>query len=211
MGLLDALLGRTKPVRPNLDVLFRFPAGAQLVQDTVGFRPTGAGAVCYRSAEGRGGRTADTDIHDLLRLDPGTDVAESRDEFGYSWVTCRRADADMFTLMTQLHGVNMTLDDAGLGPLLLCTVVGFVSTELGVASAPAPDGSDLDAPDSGPVGRKLGLVYLYKRGTVYPFAPLSGERRDSELELRVRAELSGDLPIESDLSRWFPLWNAPVP
>lgn len=57
----------------------------------------------------------------------------------------------------------------------------------------------------------VGLVYLYKRGTFYPFAPLPGEadRRDNALELRVRAVLAEDLRIEPDLGRWFPLWGAP--
>jgi hypothetical protein len=54
------------------------------------------------------------------------------------------------------------------------------------------------------------LVYLYKRGTFYPFAPRAGERRDNELELRVHGALGSDLPVEEDLSRWFPLWGLPI-
>ncbi len=61
--------------------------------------------------------------------------------------------------------------------------------------------------DSG--GRSLGLVYLYKRGTFYPFAPAGGERRDNGLELQIRGVLGDDLKIEPDLSRWFPVWGAP--
>ena len=33
------------------------------------------------------------------------------------------------------------------------------------------------------------LVYLYKRGTFYLFAPMPGERRNNELVLRVRGTL----------------------
>jgi hypothetical protein len=57
--------------------------------------------------------------------------------------------------------------------------------------------------------RRLGLVYLYKRGTFYPFAPQSGERRDNALELEVRGVLGDDLKLEQDLTRWFPVWGAP--
>ncbi|MDX6255798.1 MAG: hypothetical protein QOJ11_2132, partial [Frankiales bacterium] len=32
----------------------------------------------------------------------------------------------------------------------------------------------------------MALVYLYKRGTFYPFAPLPGEKRDNALELQLR-------------------------
>ncbi|HXZ73481.1 MAG TPA: hypothetical protein VEH31_21765, partial [Streptosporangiaceae bacterium] len=58
-------------------------------------------------------------------------------------------------------------------------------------------------------GKRLGIIYLYKRGTFYPFAPLGGERRDNALELQVRGAVGADLKIETDLSRWFPVWGAP--
>ena len=59
-------------------------------------------------------------------------------------------------------------------------------------------------------GSSCFLVYLYKRGTFYPFAPLDGERRDNELELRLRGVLAADLPTGEDTSHWFPLWGLPV-
>ena len=58
-------------------------------------------------------------------------------------------------------------------------------------------------------GRPLGLVYLYKRGTFYPFAPLAGERRDNALELQIKGVVGDDLRMEPDLGRWFPVWGAP--
>jgi hypothetical protein len=57
--------------------------------------------------------------------------------------------------------------------------------------------------------RRLALVYLYKRGTFYPFAPLSGQERDNALEIQIKNTLVDDLKIEQDLTRWFPVWGAP--
>ena len=57
-------------------------------------------------------------------------------------------------------------------------------------------------------GRSVGLVYLYKQGTFYPFAP-SGTSRDNLLELQVRDHLAGELPMEPDLQRWMAVWGAP--
>ncbi len=193
MGLFDALLGRSTPAPPDLGTLFRIPGAALTLDEATGFTPTGAGAVCYKTAEGSAAKQAHADIRDLLALDPGTSVGFTADDFGFTWVTCRRADGDLTTLTTQLHGVNTTLAEAGLGTSLLCTVTGFVS-------------NPVDGPE-----RELGLVYLFKRGTVYPFAPTAGQQRDTALELQVRAVLSGELPIEPDLERWFPIWGAPVP
>lgn len=118
-------------------------------------------------------------------------VEAVRDEYGYSWLVSRRRPRELPDLVGDLHMVNSTLEGGGFGPQLLCSVVGFRGGE---------DGE-----------RRLGLVYLYKRGTFYPFAPLPGEagRRDNALELRVRAILAEHLRIEPNLGRWFPLWGAP--
>jgi hypothetical protein len=58
-------------------------------------------------------------------------------------------------------------------------------------------------------GRRVALVYLYKQGTFYPFAPAAEGKRDNALELQVRGVLDGDLPIEQDLSRWMAVFDAP--
>jgi len=192
MGFLDALLGRTKPVQPNLDVLFSIPSAAYTLQAALDLAPTGAGAVCFKAAEGAAAAQSETDIRALLDLDASLEVSASRDEFGFTWMTCRQSTVDLAALVTGLHAINATLADAGFGPSLLCTVVGF--------RAPAADDP-----------RRVRLVYLFKRGTVYPFAPVSRQKRDTALEMQIRAALAGDLPIEPDLERWFPVWNAPVP
>jgi len=190
MGFLDVLLGRTRPVKPNLDVLFALPSAADTLQAALDLRPTGAGAVCFKHAEGAAAATAHSDLTALLALDPSTAVTVTRDQYGYTWVTCTCPDPDLPALVTDLHAVNTTLADAGFGPALLCTVIGFTNA-----------GHD----------RRLGLVYLFKRGTVYPFAPTRSNHRDTALELQICAELGTDIPVEPDLARWFPIWDAPVP
>ncbi len=34
--------------------------------------------------------------------------------------------------------------------------------------------------------------------------------RDGERELQVKAIIDGELPIEPELERWFPLWEIPL-
>lgn len=186
MGLFDALLGRSKPVQPDLDALFALPAAAITLQASAGLTPTGVGSVCVKAAEGGDFARAQEEATSLLRLDPADRVETSRDDFGYLWVTVRSAPEQLPDLVTALHAANRTFADAGFGPGLLCTVVGFCGA-----------------------GRAVGLVYLYKRGTFYPFAPTGPERRDPAFELQIRAYLEGDLAVEPDTARWFPVWGAP--
>ena len=36
------------------------------------------------------------------------------------------------------------------------------------------------------------------------------QRRDSERELRLKAQIGHELPVEAELERWFPLWGIPI-
>ena len=57
----------------------------------------------------------------------------------------------------------------------------------------------------------LYLIYNFKRGAFYPFVPAAGDqRRDNERELVLQAQLGSELPIETELSRWFALWGIPI-
>ncbi len=125
-----------------------------------------------------------------------------RDDFGYSWLVSHRTPDELSALVNDLHAVNSAMEVNGFGPQLLCSLAGFEERAAGGAGADA---------EGGAAGRRLGLVYLYKRGAFYPFAPLPGarQRRDNALELQVKAALADDLRIEQDLSRWFPVWGAP--
>lgn len=191
MGFLDVLLGRTKPVAPDLDQLFALPSAAVTLQAAASFTPTGTGSVCFASVEGAAFTEAREEVQALLDADTerqGPPVEAVRDEYGYSWLVSRRGPDDLPALVGDLHAVNSALESSGFGPQLLCSVVSF----------------------QGGGTRRLEIVYLYKRGTFYPMCRLADQqKRDNALELQMSALLKDDLRIEPDLSRWFPIWGVP--
>lgn len=207
MGLLDILLGRTKPVAPDLDQLFALPSAAVTLEAAAGFRATGRGAVCFATVEGGAFEQTHREVQALLDADAertGPPVELTQDAYGYSWLVSRRAPDQLSALVNDLHAVNSAMEVNGFGPQLLCSLAGFEEGE----AAEAGEAAEVGGAGG---GRRLALVYLYKRGTFFPFAPLAGDgqRRDSALELQVRSMLGNDLRIEQDLSRWFPVWGAP--
>jgi hypothetical protein len=174
-------------VQAKLDALFALPGAAITLQTAAGFNPTGVGSVCYREAEGAAFAQTQADVVALLDADEGPKVERSVDSYGFTWLVARQDPSDMGALVTDLHAVNTTLEAQGFGPGLLCSLVGFTDAS----------------------GRRLGLVYLYKQGTFYPFAPLEGQRRDNILEIQIRDLLVNELPVEKQLQRWMPVWGAP--
>jgi hypothetical protein len=193
MGLLDSILGRSRPKAANLDALFAVPSAAITLRAAVGLAPTGLGAVCYRPAGGAAFAQAEQEIVELLRgAADAPDVRLEHDEFGFTWLVVDDDPDDpdgVAGLVTDLHAVNTTLESHGFGPGLLCSLVPFVDA----------------------AGRRVGLVYLYKQGTFYPFAPQAGgaRARDNLLEISLRDLLAAELPVEPDLGRWLAVWGAP--
>jgi len=188
-GFLSALFGRTEPAKPKLDALFALPSAAVTLRASLGLEPTGRAAVSYKPASGQAFAATDAELAELLGFSgkqSGTAVHTEDDRYGYRWVVLD--DPDLEDIVGAAHVVNTTLESRGFGPQLLCSVFGFAT----------------------PKGEPCHLVYLYKRGTFYPFAPRPGERRDNEIELQVRGAVGSELPIEEDLTRWFPLWGLPL-
>ena len=193
MGFLDAILGRSQPVPPNLDALFALPSAAITLQAECGLESTGQAGVCFKPVAEASFDQVQGDMSQLLTMlkeQQQIELRELDDKLGYHWVVI--SEPDVGELVTNVHAVNSGLQDAGFGPQLLCSVFGFRA-----------------APDSAKQQHAY-LVYLFKRGAFYPFVPLAGETRDNVTELHLKGILEKDLKVEQDLQRWFPVWGVPV-
>ena len=193
MGFWDSIMGRSRPPQAKLDALFAVPGAAVTLQAALGLVPTGDGSVCYRAATGAGFAGTQQEMVALLQTSTEAPrVRTTQDDYGFTWLEVDHdpvdpANPDLTGLCTDLHAVNSTLELHGFGPGLLCSLIPFTGAD----------------------GRRVGLVYLYKQGTFYPFAPQGPNRRDNLLEISVRDALAGELPVEKELSRWLAVWGAP--
>lgn len=118
--------------------------------------------------------------------DSGTTVETRDDEYDYRWMVLR--DPDFDDLVVGVNAVSGALEAGGYGERILCAVFAFE--------------------DAG--GRPLYWIYNYKRGAFYPFVPAGDHARDNERELRLKAQVGPELPVEAELERWFPLWGIPI-
>lgn len=202
MGLRDILTGRSRVKAPAPDRLFAITTAYVTLQAAHGIETSGSAAIVFQSLATAEFQQALREMEDVVKAtggDTGTKVTSEDDSFGYRWMILR--DPDVEDLAVGINGVSSSIESAGHGERLLCAVFAFHDQPRGEGS-----GS----------GQGIYLIYNYKRGFWYPFVPTSrggasqpGER-STERELQLKAQLAGDLPIEPEIERWFPLWGIPI-
>jgi hypothetical protein len=190
MGFLDVVLGRRKLAGPAPDRLFAITTAYVKLETELSVVSSGAAAIVFQALPTADFESIVKDMEEVVRAtagDSGTTVDSSDDSYGFRWLVLRGASFD--DLVVGINAVSSALQAGGYGERLLCATFAFH-----------------DARNS-----RIYWIYSFKRGSFYPFVPLPGEgQRDNERELRLKAQLTGELPIEQELERWFPLWGAPI-
>jgi len=191
MGLLDVLTGKRKLAKPAPDRLFAISTAYVTMQTSLEITSRGGAAIVFQSLQTADFTQIVRDMEEVVRAtagDSGTAVETSVDDFGFSWLVLKGSDFD--SLVVGINAVSTAIGDGGYGERLLCAVFAFSDAR----------------------GKALYLIYNFKRGAFYPFVPAGGssQQRDNERELVLRAQLGSELPIETELSRWFALWGIPI-
>jgi hypothetical protein len=191
VGFLDSLLGRSRTPKPaKKDRLFAMSTAYVTLESEHGMKSGGKAGLVFQAEATSDFARIVAEAEELLRAtgeETGTTVDVSDDKFGYRWVVV--SDPDVEDLVVGLSSIKDGLDVGGYGARILAAVFKF--TREG--------------------GRDVFFIYNVKRGLWYPFVPGEGEQvRDNEAELRLKAQLAGELPMEPELERWFPLWGVPL-
>lgn len=190
MGFMDVLRGKRKLRQPTEDRLFAMSTAVVPMQES-GIEPTGKAAMVFQPVGNADFEAIVKEMEEVLQLtgdETGTTISSSDDTFGYRWMVL--SDPDFEDLVVGLNAVNSALRDGGYADRVLAAVFPFRDSS----------------------GRQIKFIYNIKRAAYYPFVPQAGsaQARDNERELRLKAQLERDLPMEQDLGRWFPLWGAPI-
>ena len=191
MGFLDVLRGKRaiKQAAPT-DRVFAMTTAQVSLEMTLGLKSKGTSAIVFQPLATADFEQIVRDMEEVVRSsgeETGTTIETSDDDFGYRWMILR--DPDFEDLVVGLNAVSTALEAGGYGDRILAAVFPFADE----------------------AGKSVYWIYNYKRGSFYPFVPAQGaQQRDSERELRLKAQIGAELPIEPELERWFPLWGIPV-
>ena len=191
MGFLDVLRGKRqiKQAAPT-DRVFAMTTAQITLEMQLGLTSTGKAGICFQPLATADFEQIVRDMEEVVRssgTDTGTTIEVTDDDFGYRWMVL--VDPDFEDLVVGLNAVSTALEAGGYGDRILAAVFPFRDE----------------------AGKPVYWIYNYKRGAFYPFVPAGGaQQRDSERELRLKAQIGNELPIEAELERWFPLWGIPV-
>jgi hypothetical protein len=191
MGLRDILTGRHQVKGPAPDRLFAISTAYVTLQSEHQIDPAGSAAIVFQALATSEFESTIRDMEDVVRAtggETGTQVSSQDDDYGYRWMVLK--DDSVEDLAVGINAVSSSIETAGHGERLLCAVFSF-----------------LDARK-----QPIYFIYNYKRGYWYPFVPQPGNanERSTEHELQLKAQMSGELPMEPELERWFPLWGIPI-
>src|SRR3954468_4030315 len=189
VGLFDAILGGRKKLQTaNSDRLFAMATAQVTLETSLNMKSRGRAAIVFQQINSADFKQILSDSEDLIKsaaADTGTTIEQADDDYGYRWMVF--SDPDFDDLVTAVNTVASELQAGGYGDRVLAAVFSWDDN-----------------------GQEVDFIYNFKRGRFYPFVPRPGKQRDTEYELRIKAQLETDLPFEPELERWFPLWDAPL-
>jgi hypothetical protein len=190
VGIFDSILGgRKKLSTANSDRLFAMATAQVTLETSLGMKSRGVAAIVFQQIANADFKQILDDASELIASaagDTGTKLETDDDEYGYRWMMFR--DDDFEDLVTAVNTVASELQAGGYGDRVLAAVFAWQDSD----------------------GKPVDFIYNFKRGRFYPFVPRADKQRDNEYELRLKAQIENDLPIEPELERWFPLWDAPI-
>jgi hypothetical protein len=191
VGFLDAIFGSKGKVKGAApDRLFAMTTANITMETGLGLKSRQRAGVVFQPIGTADFRQIVTETEELLAgtaEETGTKVKTHDDEYGYRWLILE--DPDFDDLVVAMNTVSVELQGAGYGDRRLAAVFAYSDDQ----------------------GKQVYFIYNFKRGSYYPFVPASGDKaRNTEEELRIKAQLARDLPWEDDMARWFPLWDIPL-
>jgi hypothetical protein len=189
MGLFDVISGKRKLKQPAPDRLFAMSTAYVTLQTELELTSRGVAGIVFQALDTADFSELVKDMEEVVRAsaaESGGTVEDQEDSFGYRWMVLR--DDDFDDLVVGVNAVSTAIQGGGYGERILCAVFSFQ-----------------DAKD-----QPVYFIYNYKRGSFYPFVPAGEKARDNERELRLKAQLAHEMPFETELERWFPLWDIPI-
>ena len=177
--------------KTDSDVIFSLSSAYLTIESKMGLKNSGRCALSLKSISGMYFNEMKDDIKrflDISKTDFELTYRTVIDSYGYLWVILE--GKRMEDLLAGISAGGDTVDEKGFSNQLLAAIFEFIDDR----------------------NRKEYLIYNYKRNTFYPFVPLDNGKksRNTEEEMKIMATIGDEVPLERDITLWYPLWDLPL-
>jgi hypothetical protein len=173
------------------EALFALPSAHISLETKLGLKSSKRASICFKEVSGMSFSQLVEDTKrflDFSKEEFGVSYYVTKDNYGYLWFVLR---ADRIEdLVTAINAIGESVADGGFDSQLLASVFEFQN--------------EIDS------NQKLYLIYNYKHKSFYPFVPSRNKSRNTEVELRVYAQMKEEIPMLKDMQLWYPLWEMPL-
>lgn len=185
--------GRSK--ESNEEGIFSLTSAHITLETILELSSTNRCGICIKNVNGTHFSDTIKEVEEFLRISRSefqTEHALANDQLGYLWIMIRGKSVE--DILVALNGVADTIEERGFRDQMLAAVFEFKK----------------NANYHNVFQGLQYLVYNYKRATFYPFVPVnSQEKRLNDLELSIMSVISKEVPWETDMSVWYPMWDMP--
>jgi hypothetical protein len=177
--------------KTDSDVLFSLSSAYLTIESKMGLKNSGRCALSVKNISGMYFNEMKDDIKrflDISKTDFELSYRTLTDSYGYLWIILE--GKRMEDLLAGISAVGDTVDEKGFSNQLLVAIFEFTNDR----------------------NKKQYLIYNYKRNSFYPFVPLDSiqKSRNTEEEMKMMATIVDEVPLERDMTLWYPLWDLPL-
>ena len=172
------------------DALFSLLSAQTTLETNLDLKCTGKATMGLKSVSGRFFTETITEIRhflDVSKVDSNLSYKMINDSYGYLWIVFESPKIEDIILC--ISGVGQILHDRSFAKQLLATLIQFQSKRNKYANY------------------HQYLVYNYTLNRFYPFVPINKSERDNKIEREIMETIADEIPMEKDISLWYPIWN----
>ena len=176
--------------KTDADALFSLISAQTTLETSLDLKCTGKATMSLKSVSGRFFTETITEIRhflDVSKVDSNLSYKMINDSYGYLWIVFESPKIEDIILC--ISGVGQILHDRSFEKQLLATLIQFKSKRNKNANY------------------HQYLVYSYTLNRFYPFVPVNKNERDNKIEREIMETIADEIPIERDVSLWYPIRN----
>ena len=180
--------------------IFSLSSAYITLETKLGLTSTNRCGICIKSVSGLYFSETVNEVREFLKISSSefrTKHVIVTDKYDYLWVMVKGMGFE--DILVASNGIVDIIIDRGFRDQMLAAAFEFTKPI-------APTSNSNHPPQFEPQF----LIFNYKRGKFYPFVPLGAqEKRRSDYELTLMSIISKEVPWETDMSVWYPMWDMP--